>query len=154
MGAEVTRDAYLGMVGSELGVSSWRLVDQARIDAFADNTEDHQFIHVDPVRAARETPFGATIAHGFLTLSLLSTFAYEVLPTVSGVGMGVNYGFDKVRFISPVRAGSRVRARFRLAEATMRSPSELLSRTQVSIEIEGEDKPALVADWLGLLLFK
>lgn len=154
MGAEVTRDAYLAMVGSELGVSSWRLVDQARIDAFADNTEDHQFIHVDPVRAARETPFGATIAHGFLTLSLLSTFAYEVLPTVAGVAMGVNYGFDKVRFISPVRAGSRVRARFRLAEATMRSPNELLSRTQVSVEIEGENKPALAADWLGLLLFK
>jgi acyl dehydratase len=154
MAKTIGREAYLALVGSEIGVSSWRLVDQARIDAFADVTEDHQFIHVDPERAARETPFGGAIAHGFLTLSLLSTFAYEVLPVVEGVAMSVNYGFDKVRFISPVRAGARVRGRFRLAEATFRSPTELLSRTQASIEIEGVDKPALVADWLGLLYFK
>jgi len=154
MTTTIGREAYLALAGKEIGVSSWRLVDQSRIDAFAEITEDHQFIHVDPVRAARETPFGGTIAHGFLTLSLLSTFAYEVLPTVEGAAMGVNYGFDKLRFVSPVRAGSRVRGRFRLAEATMRSPTELLSRTQVSVEIEGADKPALVADWLGLLYFK
>lgn len=154
MTTTIGREAYLALVGKEIGVSSWRLVDQQRIDAFADITEDHQFIHVDPARAARETPFGATIAHGFLTLSLLSTFAYEVLPAVEGAAMGVNYGFDKLRFVSPVRSGKRVRGRFRLAEATFRAPTELLSRTQVSVEIEGEDKPALVADWLGLLFFK
>lgn len=153
MGMIVDRDAYVKLVGREIGVSSWRVVDQPRIDAFAEVTEDHQFIHVDPERAARETPFGGTIAHGFLTLSLLSTFAYEVLPTVNGVAMSVNYGFDKLRFISPVRAGTRVRGRFKLAEATWRTPTELLSRTQASIEIENEDRPALVADWLGLLYF-
>ncbi|MGO9358214.1 MAG: MaoC family dehydratase [Xanthobacteraceae bacterium] len=153
MAAAIGRDAYLNLVGRDIGVSSWRLVDQARVDTFADVTEDHQFIHVDPARAARETPFGGTIAHGFLTLSLLSTFAYEVLPTVDGVAMSVNYGFDKLRFISPVRAGARVRGRFRLAEATFRTPTELLSRTHATIEIEGETKPALVADWLGLLYF-
>ena len=154
MAAVIGRDAYLKLVGTEIGVSSWRVVDQPRIDTFAEVTEDHQFIHVDPERAARETPFGGTIAHGFLTLSLLSTFAYEVLPTVEGVAMSVNYGFDKLRFISPVKAGARVRGRFHLAEATWRNPKELLSRTNASIEIEGVQRSALVADWLGLLYFK
>ena len=149
----VTRDAYMGMVGKEVGVSSWHKVDQKRIDVFADATEDHQFIHIDPERAARETPFGATIAHGFLTVSLLSVFSYEALPKIDGVAMGVNYGFDKLRFVSPVKAGSQVRGRFTLTEAKMRSPKELLSRTSVSVEIDGESKPALVADWLGLMYF-
>ncbi|MCO5129017.1 MAG: MaoC family dehydratase [Xanthobacteraceae bacterium] len=149
----ITRDAYCNFVGKEIGVSAWHTVDQGRIDAFADVTEDHQFIHIDPERAARETPFGATVAHGFLTLSLLSVFSYEALPKVEGATMGVNYGFDKLRFVAPVRAGSRVRGRFTLTEATMRKPSELMSRTSVSVEIEGETKPALIADWLGLLYF-
>jgi acyl dehydratase len=153
MGSLVTRDAYMGMVGKEVGVSSWHKVDQKRIDVFADATEDHQFIHIDPERAARETPFGATIAHGFLTVSLLSVFSYEALPKIDGVAMGVNYGFDKLRFVSPVKAGSQVRGRFTLTEAKMRSPKELLSRTSVSVEIDGESKPALVADWLGLMYF-
>jgi acyl dehydratase len=143
----------MGMVGKEVGVSSWHKVDQKRIDVFADATEDHQFIHIDPERAARETPFGATIAHGFLTVSLLSVFSYEALPKIDGVAMGVNYGFDKLRFVSPVKAGSQVRGRFTLTEAKMRSPKELLSRTSVSVEIDGESKPALVADWLGLMYF-
>jgi acyl dehydratase len=128
------------------------MVDQQRIDAFADVTTDHQFIHVDRDRAAKETPFGTTIAHGFLSLSLLSAFAYEVLPAIEGNQMSVNYGFDKVRFVSPVRSGARVRGRFTLAEVKPRSPTELLSRTHVTVEIEGEAKPALVADWLGLLV--
>ncbi|MEW6642743.1 MAG: MaoC family dehydratase [Pseudomonadota bacterium] len=149
----ISRDAYMRLVGTEVGVSAWHLVDQARIDAFAQVTEDHQFIHVDPARAARETPFGGTIAHGFLSLSLMSVFAYEVLPSIEGTRMSVNYGFDKLRFVSPVRAGSRVRGRFTLAEATLRAPNELLSRTHVTVEIEGGEKPALVADWLGLLFF-
>ncbi len=153
MPTNISRDEYLKMVGKEVGVSSWHLVDQSRIDRFAEVTADHQFIHVDPERAARETPFGTTIAHGFLTLSLLSVFAYEVLPSLQGAAMGVNYGFDKLRFLSPVRSGSRVRGRFTLTDATMRSPKELLARTGVIVEIEGEDKPALVADWLGLTVF-
>ena len=98
-------------------------------------------------------PFGATVAHGFLTLSLLSVFSYEALPKIEGATMGVNYGFDRLRFVSPVRAGSRVRGRFTLTEAKMRGPNELLSRTSVSVEIDGEAKPALAADWLGLLYF-
>jgi acyl dehydratase len=149
----VTLDAYQKMVGNEVGVSSWHLVDQGRIDVFADAIEDHQFIHVDPERAKRETSFGTTIAHGFLTMSLLSIMSYEVMPAIAGTTMGVNYGFDKLRFISPVRSGSRVRGRFTLAEARLRKPNELLSRTNVSIEIEGEEKPALIADWIGLIYF-
>lgn len=151
MSAVVEPDVYLGLVGQEIGVSSWHVVDQQRIDAFADATEDHQFIHVDAERAKRETPFGGTIAHGFLTLSMLSVFSYEAMPTIAGTVMGVNYGFDKVRFLSPVRAGARVRGRFTLAEANLRKPTELLTRSTITVEIEGEPKPALVADWLGLI---
>jgi acyl dehydratase len=149
----VSLEAYQKMTGHEVGVSSWHLVDQKRIDGFADVIEDHQFIHIDPERARRETPFGATVAHGFLTMSLLSIMSYEVMPVIVGTTMGVNYGFDKLRFVSPVRAGSRIRGRFRLAEATLRKPTELMSRTNVSVEIEGETKPALVADWIGLIYF-
>ncbi|MET4038931.1 MaoC family dehydratase [Bradyrhizobium sp. RT6a] len=149
----ITLDAYQAMVGKEIGVSSWHLVDQPRIDTYADVIEDHQFIHVDPERAKKETAFGSTIAHGFLTMSLLSIMSYEVMPVIAGTTMGVNYGFDKLRFISPVRSGKRVRGRFVLAEAKLRKPNELQSRTNVTVEIEGEDKPALVADWLGLIYF-
>ncbi len=145
--------AYQAMVGKEVGVSSWHLIDQNRINVYADVIEDHQFIHVDPERAKKETAFGATIAHGFLTMSLMSIMSYEVMPVIEGTTMGVNYGFDKLRFLSPVRSGKRVRGRFVLAEATLRKPTELLSRTNVTVEIEGEDKPALVADWLGLIYF-
>jgi acyl dehydratase len=148
----ISLSAYQDMVGREVGVSSWHLVDQGRINIYADVIEDHQFIHVDPARAS-ETPFGTTVAHGFLTMSLMSIMSYEVMPVIEGTTMGVNYGFDKLRFISPVRSGSRVRGRFTLAEARLRKPTELLSRTEVSVEIEGEEKPALVADWLGLIYF-
>ena len=149
----ITLQAYQAMVGKEIGVSSWHLIDQPRIDTYADVIEDHQFIHVDPERAKNETAFGTTIAHGFLTMSLLSIMSYEVMPVIAGTTMGVNYGFDKLRFISPVRSGKRVRGRFVLAEARLRKPNELQSRTDVTVEIEGEDKPALVADWLGLVYF-
>src|ERR1700758_782136 len=146
--------AYQDMVGREVGVSSWHLVDQKRIDVYADVIEDHQFIHIDPERAKRETTFGTTVAHGFLTMSLLSIMSYEVMPVIEGTTMGVNYGFDKLRFISPVKAGSRVRGRFVLAEAKLRNDKELQSRTNVTVEIEGEEKPALVAEWLGLIYFE
>lgn len=151
--APITLQAYQAMVGKEIGVSSWHLIDQPRIDSYADVTEDHQFIHVDPERAKKETAFGTTIAHGFLTMSMLSVMSYEVMPAIAGTTMGVNYGFDKLRFISPVRSGKRIRGRFVLAEAKLRKPGELQSRTNVTVEIEGEDKPALVAEWLGLIYF-
>jgi len=146
----VSLAAYQAMVGREIGVSSWHVLDQKRIDTYADVIEDHQFIHVDPEKA-RDTPFGTTIAHGFLTMSLLSVMSYEVMPAIEGTAMGVNYGFDKLRFISPVKSGKRVRGRFVLAEASLRKPKELQSRTNVTVEIEGEEKPALVADWIGLI---
>jgi acyl dehydratase len=149
----ISLDAYRKMVGHEVGVSSWHLVDQKRIDVYADVIEDHQFIHIDPERAARETPFGTTVAHGFLTMSLMSIMSYEVMPVIQGTTMGVNYGFDRLRFLSPVRSGSRVRGRFILKEATLRKANELLSRTSVSVEIEGETKPAIAADWIGLIYF-
>jgi acyl dehydratase len=149
----VSLEAYQKMVGHEVGASSWHILDQKRIDVYADVIEDHQFIHVDPERAKAETSFGTTIAHGFLTMSLMSIMSYEVMPVIEGTTMGVNYGFDKLRFLSPVRSGSRVRGRFTLAEATLRKPRELLSRTHVTVEIEGEEKPALVADWIGLIYF-
>ena len=149
----ITLEAYQAMVGTEIGVSSWHLIDQPRIDTYAGVIEDHQFIHVDPERAKKETAFGTTIAHGFLTMSMMSVMSYEVMPAIAGTTMGVNYGFDKLRFISPVRSGKRVRGRFVLAEAKLRKPNELQSRTNVTVEIEGEDKPALVAEWLGLIYF-
>ncbi|WP_375309491.1 MaoC family dehydratase [Bradyrhizobium sp. A5] len=148
----ITLEAYQALAGKEIGVSSWYLIDQPRIDTYADVTEDHQFIHVDPERA-KESAFGTTIAHGFLTMSMMSVMSYEVMPAIAGTTMGVNYGFDKLRFISPVRSGKRIRGRFVLAEAKLRKPNELQSRTNVTVEIEGEDKPALVADWLGLIYF-
>jgi len=149
----ISLDAYQKMVGREVGVSSWHLVDQNRINVYADVIEDHQFIHVDPERARHETAFGTTVAHGFLTMSLMSIMSYEVMPVIEGATMGVNYGLDKLRFIAPVRAGSRVRGRFTLVEAKLRKPKELQSRTNVTVEIEGEAKPALVADWIGLIYF-
>ncbi len=145
-------DAFQALVGQEIGISSWHMVDQKRIDTYADVIEDHQFIHVDPERS-KATPMGTTVAHGFLTMSLLSVMSYEVMPGIQGTTMGFNYGFDRLRFLSPVKSGSRVRGRFILADATIRKPGEMLSRTNVIVEIEGESKPALAADWLGLIFF-
>jgi acyl dehydratase len=136
--------------GEEVGVSSWLNVDQARIDAFADATEDWQFIHTDPAAAA-QTPFGGTIAHGFLSLSLLSRMAAEAMLIPDGVKMAVNYGLDRVRFLAPVRSGSRVRGRFTLDSIEEKAPEQLLMRHTVTVEIEGEEKPALTAIWLGLI---
>ena len=140
-------------VGEEIGVSDWITIDQKMIDDFADCTHDHQWIHVDPERAARETPFGGTIAHGFLTRSLGSAFVYDVVGALEGQVMGINYGFEKVRFLSPVKAGSRVRGRFVLKSARKRSATELLRCHTTTFEIEGQETPALVAEWLGLAIF-
>jgi len=153
MTAAVTLAEMKDLVGRELGLSRWFLIDQKRIDAFAESTEDWQFIHVDP-QAAKATPFGGTIAHGFLTLSMLSAMAYDAIPRVAGVAMGVNYGFEKLRFVAPVRAGRRIRGRFRLEALTQRSAKEWQSRKAVTVEIEGEDKPALAAEWLSLYVMK
>jgi acyl dehydratase len=137
-------------IGDEVGVSSWILIDQARIDAFADATEDRQFIHVDP-EAAAQTPFGGTIAHGFLSLSLLSRMGAEAMLIPSGLKMAVNYGLDRVRFLAPVRSGKRVRGRFTLDSVEEKAPGQWLLRHTVTVEIEQEEKPALTAVWLALL---
>ena len=137
-------------IGQEVGVSEWIMVDQARIDAFAAATEDRQFIHVDP-DAAAQTRFGGTIAHGFLILSLLSHMGFEAMALPPGLKMAINYGLDRVRFIAPVKAGSRVRGRFTLDSVEEKAPGQMLMRHTVTVEIEGEDKPALTAEWLGLM---
>lgn len=138
-------------VGVEVGVSPWRVVSQTMIDQFADATDDHQFIHVDPERA-RATPFGGTIAHGFLLLSLLSAMTFETLPPIEGQGMGVNHGFDKVRFMAPVKSGARIRARFTLAELNIRPSGWVQMTHDVTIDIENSLKPALTARWLTLTM--
>lgn len=134
-------------VGSEIGVSDWILVDQARIDAFAEATEDRQFIHVDPVAAAA-TPFGGTVAHGFLSLSLLSRMSANVMMAPEGTKMGVNYGLDRVRFIQPVRAGARVRGQFTLLSFEEKRLGQWQFANRIRVEIEGEERPALEADWI------
>ncbi|PCJ73900.1 MAG: Nodulation protein N [Rhodobacteraceae bacterium] len=134
------------LLGKEVGVSRWFLMDQDRIGLFADVTEDQQFIHVDPEKA-KATPFGGAIAHGFLTLSLLSAMAEEAVPLIKGLTHSINYGFDRVRFISPVAAGKRVRGRFELIAITV-GATEVSQTLKVTIEIEGNEKPALVAEWI------
>ena len=139
-------------VGQEIGVSDWVEVTQERINLFADATGDHQWIHVDVERAA-EGPFGAPIAHGFLTLSLLSAMNYDCIPRIVEQTMGINYGFDKVRFITPVKSGARVRGRFVLDEARFRGAGMLTVRYNVTVEIEDERKPALTAEWTTIIQF-
>jgi acyl dehydratase len=132
-------------VGQVIGTSDWFLIDQDRINKFADTTDDHQFIHVD-VEAAMKTPFGGTFAHGFLTLSLLPSLMNQ-LEKVE-VQITVNYGFNKMRFLSPVKTGKRVRGHFKLLELEEKRPGQWQQITEVTIEIEGEDKPALIAEWI------
>lgn len=144
-------DQLAERTGTTLGTSRWFEIDQARIDRFADVTEDWQFIHLDPERAA-QTPFGGTVAHGYLTLSMLSAMAYDVLPQIEGARVSVNYGFDRIRFLAPVRSGSRLRARFELVEVVPRGDDRLLVRLAVTIQIAGQDGPALSADWLVMYL--
>ena len=138
-------------VGLDLGATDWLEIDQQRINTFADATGDHQWIHVDLERAARESPLGGTIVHGFLTLSLLPMLSGEVGMVPAGVAHVLNYGADKVRFLNPVRVGSRVRLRMELIEAGEKRPGQHLIKTRNTIEIEGQDKPAMVAETLSLL---
>lgn len=136
-------------VGKELGHSEWLTIDQERINLFAEATGDFQFIHVDPVKAA-QTPFGSTIAHGFLTLSLIPKLMEDILVVPEGLKMVVNYGLDSVRFIQPVKVGSRVRLKVELTDATEKKPGQWLLKATTTLEIEGEEKPAYIAEPLSL----
>jgi acyl dehydratase len=141
-------DALAARVGTELGTSEWFRIGQDQIDAFADLTHDHYFIHVDRARAA-STRFGGTVAHGFLTLSMLAPMAYQACPAVEGTKTAVNYGFNRLRFVAPVPAGSRIRGRFVLRSFELQASGRWQSIYDVTVEIEGEPKPALVAEWIG-----
>ena len=143
-------DDIRARVGQEVGVSGWLTVDQPRIDAFADATEDRQFIHTDP-QAAAAAGFGGTIAHGFLSLSLLSRMAADAMLAPEGLKMALNYGLDRVRFLAPVKAGKRIRGRVTRDSMDEKAPGQWLMRHEVTVEIEGEEKPALTAFWLGLI---
>lgn len=139
-------------VGKEVGVSEWFEITQDDVNLFADVTRDHQFIHIDPDKAA-QTPFGGTIAHGFLTLSMLSHFSENGMSVgLEGAKMGVNYGSDKVRFIQPVRVGSRIRGRSTLMSMEEKNPGQYLIKSAITVEIEGVDKPALMAEWLTMIM--
>ena len=148
---EISRGDYEALLGREIGVSRWIEVDQARIDAFADCTGDRQFIHVDPERA-RQGPFGGTIAHGFLVLSLLSEMNKD-LPPIAGVRMTVNYGLNRLRFLTPVPAGGRIRGRYVLADVTETGPGEMQSTLDIAIELEGAQRPAVVLQWINRRYF-
>ena len=150
--ASIALADFIKLEGQKVGTSRWFEIDQSRIDTFADVSEDHQFIHVDE-KAAEKTPFGTTIAHGFLTLSMLSAMIYDGVPNIEGAKMGVNYGFNKIRFISPVKSGARVRAHFTLNALRHPKPTEVTNIWGVSIEIEGQERPALIAEWIGRQYF-
>ena len=145
-------DEYRNQVGMLLGVSDWIVIEQGTIDQFADVTRDWQFIHIDPVRA-KETPFGGTIAHGLLTLSLVSAMSFTAVPAIAGARMVINYGFNSIRFISPVLSGSRVRGSFTLKQFVERQPRQWQSTLDVRVDIENVLKPALIAEWLILTTF-
>lgn len=149
--ALLTRETLPQAVGTSLGTSKWVDVSQARIDAFADLTEDWQAIHLDR-EAAQMAGFEGTVAHGFLTLSMLSAMSYDVLPKIEGETASINYGFDRVRFVAPVPGGARIRTHFELVEAGPRGDGWML-RLAATVEIEGAEKPALTADWLAYYLF-
>lgn len=146
----ITLDELQASLGKEIGVSPWRTVTQTMIDQFADATDDHQFIHCDPERAAAETPFGGTIAHGFLTLSLLSAMTFDTLPSLEGGSMGINQGFEELKFVAPVKTGSRIRTRFVLSSLKIRPSGWIQATHDVTIEIENSKKPALTARWLTM----
>jgi acyl dehydratase len=139
-------------VGRPLGVTDWVEIEQKRIDQFAECTDDHQWIHVDVDRAARESAFGSTVAHGYLTLALLARFTYEVGLVPPDAAQAFNYGLDRVRFMTPVKAGSRVRDRVTLVTAEEKGPGRVVVKAQHTIEIDGEDKPAMVAEALAMLV--
>ena len=147
----ISIEDFKNSAGAELGPSDWLLIDQERINRFADATDDYQFIHVDPEKAA-ETTFGSTIAHGFLSLSVLPHLLAQIMPIPDGLVMGINYGFDKVRFLAPVRAGKRVRVHAEVISVDQKDDNRFLIKQGISVEIEGEETPALVAEWLSMLV--
>ena len=147
----VTLEELHARIGTQVGISEWITIDQKRIDEFADVTEDRQFIHVDP-NAAKETMFGSTVAHGFLSLSLLSRMAFDVMLVPDNLKMAVNYGFDRVRFLAPVPVGARVRGMFTLTNVEEKSLGQLLVHHNVMVDIDITEKPALTADWISLLV--
>ncbi len=149
MALTLSVDQLNDYIGEEVGISEWLLVDQERINQFAEATGDHQYIHVDSERAA-QTPFGSTIAHGFLTMSLMVLMGYEGSTKLKNSVMGINYGFDKLRFINPVKVNSKIRGRFRLISAEEKNSNQWLLKHNITVEIAGEEKPALVAEWLGM----
>ena len=151
MPQELPIQEYANSAGRQSEPSEWLEITQDRVNRFADATNDHQYIHVDPERAAA-SPFGGTIAHGFLTLSLLVHLCLDFIPKLAGTKLMVNYGFDRIRFIAPVRVGRKIRAHGRLKEAVERKPGQYLFTVDVEVEIEGEKKPALQAEWLSLHL--
>src|SRR5690606_7660866 len=145
----LTPEEALDYVGQEVGVTEWFEITQKQVDQFAEATGDFQFIHIDPIRARRETRYGGTVAHGFLTLSLLSVLASQISTIkIKGTDVVLNYGLDKVRFLNPVRVGKRIRGRFELMSVTEKHPGHYLHKHKVTMEIEGEDKPAMIAEWL------
>jgi len=147
----VPKEELKNYVGTKLEPGEWVALDQGRIDTFADCTEDHQFIHIDQEKAA-QTPFGGTIAHGFLTLSMLVKMCEGEAIVPENIVMGVNYGFDKIRFLAPVRAGKRVRAHQEILSVDFKDDNRILTKRAVTVEIEGEETPALVAEWLGMVV--
>ena len=151
MKAEMSPQAAQALIGTETGISQWHTISQQQVNQFADTTGDHQFIHLDEERAKVETPFGGTIAHGYLTLSLLSMLGAEAgTVRLSGTKIIINYGLDKVRFLNPVRVGSRIRARFVMHSITEKNPGQYLVKHQVTVDIENQDKPAMIAESLSL----
>ena len=144
---------FAELTGTELRPSPWLEITQSRIDQFAEATNDHQFIHTDPERA-RQTTFGSTIAHGFLTLSLLSDLLGACWPVPEGLVMGLNYGSDKVRYLAPVKCGQRIRARGIITDVDEKRPGQWLVKTKVTIDIEGESVPALIAEILSMFVIE
>ncbi|MCB0989257.1 MAG: MaoC family dehydratase [Microthrixaceae bacterium] len=154
--AEQAYEKFLAAVGQSEGTGEWFEVTQDQINQFADLTHDHQFIHVDPEMAAQLSPWGVTIAHGFLTLSMLTHLSGSIpqdMTRLAGIAMGVNYGFDKIRFINPVKVNSRIRATSVLKAVELRDPNNIQTTKTVTVEIEGEEKPACVADWITRLTY-
>lgn len=147
----MTPQEMAALVGENIGTSNWVEMSQERINTFADATSDHQFIHVDEEKA-KMTPFGGTIAHGFLTLSMIPHLSMNSnLPVIDGAKMGVNYGGNKTRFLTPVKSGKRIRGHWKLLEMTEKRPGQWQQTVEVTIEIEGEEKPALICEWIGMI---
>ena len=149
----VPKEKLNDYIGKEIGCSDWFLVDQEQINKFADVTKDHQFIHINEEQA-KKTPFGSTIAHGFLTLSMLTYLTENCRLILEGTVMGINYGFDKVRFVMPVKVNSRIRARSKPLSCTEKNSGQWLIKSEVTVEIEDEEKPAIVSEWLSMVITK